>query len=261
MKTRDSLLGRLNPLASLTVLTVVSVVAFFVLDPVTALALYLLAMIGVKFAGRLTTGQLAHAHLTFGGFGLGVLLVNAFTRPGRVLVDIGAFQVTDAGLSVGAALALRVLLIGVLSTAFGLCTDPVRLITALHQHARLSPRFGYAILAGHRMLAGLPAEWQALRAAQLVRAPLNRRGAPRFGPRSWVRAAFGLLVVAIRRGERVAGSLEARGLGSAPRTVWRPVPFTARDGRFLAVCLAITVLVIAGSARVGTLRGLGALFG
>lgn len=261
MTAPATVLGRRNPLATLAVLAIVSVVAFFVLDPGTALALYLLALIGVTVAGRLSAGELGRAHLTFGSFGLGVLLVNAFTRPGRILIDAGFVRITDHGVGIGAALALRVLLIGVLSTAFALRTDPIRLVTALQQHVRLSPRFGYAVLAGHRMLAGLPSEWQTLRAAQRVRAPLNRRGSPRSGLRSWSRAAFGLLVVTIRRGERIADSLEARGLGGRPRTIWRPVRFTGRDACFVAFCLSVTATVIAGSAWLGTLRGLGALFG
>lgn len=255
------LLSRLNPLAPLTVLIVVSVAVFFVLDPITCLTLYVLAIVGVAVTGRVPVRRFLAAHLAFGSFALGVLLVNAVTRPGRILLDAHVVQVTDNGLSVGAALALRVLLIGTLSTAFALRVDPVRLITALQQHLRLSPRFGFAILAGHRMLAALPAEWQSLRAAQQVRAPLNRRGRPRSGPHGWARAAFGLLVVAIRRGERIAGSLEARGLGTGRRTVWRPVPLTGRDATFVACCVLATLAVLAGSAWLGTLRGLGAMFG
>ena len=206
---RPNLTQRRNPLAPLGVLVVASAVASFVLDPTVAAMLYFAGVVGAWATGC-RIGTLLRAHLVFGAFALGVLVVNAVSRPGETWFSVGPFTVTDEGARVGAALGLRVLLIGVLSTAFVTGTTPTRLITAPQQQLRLSPRFGFALLTAHRMLAALPEQWALLLDARRQRAPLNRRGEPRLTVRDRAGAAFGLLVISIRRGHRVADSLQAR---------------------------------------------------
>ena len=137
---------------------------------------------------------------------------------------MAGLQITAEGLAVGASLGLRSMVIGVLSIGFVASTDGVALMTSLHQHARLGVRMTYAVLAGYRMLQEMPAEWQTIRSAHQVRAPLRSNGRPRSGVLSFGRSAFALLVVSLRKGERMAQSLESRGLGLGPRTTWRPVP-------------------------------------
>jgi energy-coupling factor transporter transmembrane protein EcfT len=99
----------------------------------------------------------------------------------------------------------------------------------------------YAVLAGYRMLQDMPREWDTIRQAQAVRAPLRDDGSLPRDVRATGRAAFTLLVVFVRRGERIAQALESRGLGLVPRTTWRPV----RIGR-VDVLLAVGVLGVVG---------------
>jgi energy-coupling factor transport system permease protein len=134
---------------------------------------------------------------------------------------------------------MRTLVIGLLSLAFVASTDGVRLMSSLHDHARLDVRVTYAVLAGYRTLGELPHEWRLIRQAQTVRMPLDRRGRPRAGLAVFARSAFALLVVSLRRAERMSVALESRGLGLAPRTTWRPVPLTATDWMFAAGVLAV----------------------
>lgn len=256
----DSPLGRRDPTVKLAVLFLVSIGLLFVLDPVTPAVVFLLGLIGVRVAGRIPPGVLIRAQLPFLGFALGVLTVNAVSRPGAVLAELGPLRITQEGVTVGAALAARTVALGILAVGFVLSTDAVALITSLHRHARLGARPSYALLAGYRLLEQLPREWDTIRQAQAVRAPLRSDGTVRGGPRAWTSAAFTLLVVAIRRGERMARSLESRGLGSGPRTVWRP----ARIGRADLMCgvtvLAVFGAVIGAAGALGLLRGPGALF-
>ena len=75
------------------------------------------------------------------------------------------------------------------------------------------------------------------------------RGRPVLGPRAFARSAFALLVVSIRAGERIALALESRGLGTGPRTTWRPVPLDQRDLLFvLGVAAAVALVVLGCSA-------------
>ncbi|WP_421741064.1 energy-coupling factor transporter transmembrane component T [Cellulomonas sp.] len=102
------------------------------------------------------------------------------------------------------------------------------------------------MLAGYRVLEDLPERWTTIRQAQSVRDPRRRAGTPPRDPGSLTRAAFTLLVVALRQGERMAIAMETRGLGSGPRTVHRPVALDHRDALFAAVVLGACVRHHAG---------------
>jgi energy-coupling factor transporter transmembrane protein EcfT len=153
-------------------------------------------------------------------------------------------RVTVEGLTIGAALALRTLVIGVGAVAFTTTADPCRLMVSLVQHARLSPRIAYALLAGYRLLGVLPQQWRTITRAHAVRLPLReprsagrRPGMPRLGPRALARCAFALLVTSVRSAERIAFALESRGLGAGPRTVWRPVALGWQDAALVGAVL------------------------
>lgn len=236
--TATSWLARRNPTVKAAILLAASLATLGFLDPRPLLALYALALVAVGCGARVPARTLVLGQVPFVVFGVGLVAVNALSRPGTPVVE-GA-PVSVEGLTVGVALALRGLVIGVLTIGFLSSTPPRDLMVSLVQHARLSPRYAYSVLAGHRMLAAMPARWATVRAAQAVRAPL-RRGRPRFGVADAGRAAFALLVTSIRSSERIALALESRGLGERPRTVWRPVPIGRAD-------VVLVLLVVTGWA-------------
>lgn len=194
------------------------------------------------------------------GFAVGLLIVNALSRPADVVLEVVGLSVTVQGLTIGASLALRAMVIGILSIAFVVSTDGVSLMTSLHQHAHLGARVTYVILAGYRMLQEMPREWRIIRHAHAVRAPLRANGQPSSGLRTLGSAAFSLLVVSLRKGERMAESLESRGLGLHPRTTWRPVPIARADWLLAGGVLTVLALVLIASSALGFLEGFGALF-
>ncbi|MHB1063919.1 MAG: energy-coupling factor transporter transmembrane component T family protein [Georgenia sp.] len=255
----DSLLARRNPTIKLALVTLVSLVVVFVLDPLTPSVLYLLALGAVTVSVRVTARTLLVAHVPFVAFAFGVLMVNALARPGTTVWQAGALRVSEEGLSVGTALAARTLLIGVLAIGFLLSTDGVALMTSLHQNARLSARVTYAILAGYRMLQEMPREWATISHAHTVRANLRHDGRPPRGPRHLAGVVFTLLVVSVRKSERMAQALESRGLGLAPRTTWHPVCITRADWALAAGVVTVMAVVLAISAALGILEGPGAL--
>jgi energy-coupling factor transporter transmembrane protein EcfT len=259
IRAPGSALSRRNPTIKLALLFVVSLVLMFIFDPITPLVLYLLALGAIGATTRIPFRVFVMAHIPFLAFALSLVIVNALSRPGDVLWQSGALRVTAEGLSVGTALALRVLVIGVLSIGFVLSTDSVALMTSLHQHARLGSRLTYAVLAGYRMLEDLPGEWETIRQAHAVRAQLRQNGKPPRGLRQYGRAAFALLVLSIRKGERMAQSLESRGLGLTPRTTWRRIPLTHADWVMAGGVLATVGAVILLSASLGYLHGFSAL--
>ena len=245
-------LERRNPTVKLAVQCVGSLATLIVLTPLTLGTLTALAVVAVLTTTRLSPAKLLAASVPFVAFGFGLLTVNALSRPGTELLPDFPVRVTSEGLAIGFALALRTTVIGLRSIAFIASTPPRELMTSLTQHGRLSPRFAYALLAGFRLLQLLPSEWQSIRAAQAVRAPLGRDGMPRTGLAGFGSAAFSLLVVSIRSGERIAQALESRGLGAGPRTVWRPVALDARDATLAGIVLAAFAITAAVGVAAGT---------
>jgi energy-coupling factor transporter transmembrane protein EcfT len=243
VRAASSWLGRRNPTIKVAVLLAVSLGTLGLFDPRPLVGLYLLGLVAVRRAGRVGWRTLLLGQLPFLLFGIGLVAVNALSRPGPSLLPDAPIRVTADGLTIGIALALRGLVIGVLTIGFLASTPPRDLMVSLVLHARLSPRYAYAILAGHRMLHAMPARWATIRAAHAVRGPVRRNGRPRFGPTAFTRAAFALLVASIRSSERIALALESRGLGDGPRTVWRPVPLDRRDA-LLAVIVPVGFLLV-----------------
>lgn len=256
----DSPLARRNPSVKLLLMLVVSIAVMFVLDPVTPAVLFVVAFAATAIGARMPVAALARSIAPFLLFAFSVFIVNVLTRPGDVLWQAGMLRVTTEGVLVGLALAGRTMLTGLLAVAFLVSTDGVALVNSLHQQARLSVRVTYAVLAGYRMLQDLGAEWTTIRQAQLVRSPLGRTGRPRARLRRLGSAVFAILVGSIRRGERIAHTLELRGLGRSPRTVWRPLTLGRADAVFFVVTLATLAAILTAAGASGVLRGPGDLF-
>ncbi len=244
-------LTRRNPTVKAAVLLAVSLGVILLDAPAPLLVLWLLALAVARWAAGVRWRALLLAQLPFLLFAVGVVSVNALARPGEPLIA-APVHVSAEGTVLGLAFALRGFVIGTASLAFLASTPPRELMTSLVQHARLSPRYAAALLAGHRMLEAMPERWATIRAAQAVRAPLDRRGRPRTGVRGFARSAFALLVASIRSSERIALALESRGLGDGPRTVWRPVPLTRADALLAAaVPLAVATVVAVCALALG----------
>ncbi|WP_404436175.1 energy-coupling factor transporter transmembrane protein EcfT [Microbacterium aerolatum] len=240
---RDSWLGARNPTVKMALLIAVSVAVLFLFEPAPLLGLYLTGLVGVRLAAGIPWRMLLPAQLPFVVFAGGVLVVNALSRPGEQAFD-APLRITVEGLVVGAALALRALIIGLGTVALTASTTPRAMMISAVQHARIPPRYAYALLAGQRALEAMPRTWATIRAAQAVRAPLGRDGMPKTGLTAFGRAAFALLVDAVRSAERIALALESRGLGDRPRTLWRPVPIGIADAMLAVVVASVFVLVV-----------------
>lgn len=256
-----SWLGRRDPTVKAVVALVLSGLMLLVTDPVTPAVLYAAALPAVGCAGRIPARTLLRGQAPFLLFGLSLLVVNLLTRDAGPRVSLGPVEVAAEGLAIGLSLALRTLFVGVLTLGFVLTTDGVRLMASLHQHARLPAGITYAVLGAQRLLEGMPDLWRTVRIAHAVRDPRFTGGRLPRSPRALGRAVFTLLVVSLRRGERLAVALETRGLGSGPRTVHRPAALDRRDA-VLAVAVLTTfgVVLLIGHIQ-GWLTGPGRLTG
>ncbi len=242
-------LARRDPTVLLGLLTALSIVCITLTDPAPLLVLYALLAAGTMLGLHLGPLALARAQAPFVLFAAGVFMVNVLSRPGHEPWPDLPVRVTSEGIVLGAALALRALVIGLGAVAVVRASDPGRTMTSLRTHARLPARVALALLAGQRLLEDLPRRWTTITRAHRLRRPASADGTPaRLGPRAMARCAFALLVDAIRSSTRIAFALESRGLGTGERTQWRTAALTRADGALVVgVVLAVAaVLVLAG---------------
>lgn len=158
----------------------------------------------------------------------------------QVVVSAGLLHVSTAGLLGGLALGLRLLAIALTSVLVFGPGDPTNIADSLVQQWRIPDRFAYGTIAAFGLAPLLAADWTATGAARRLRG-LEPAGLPArllaLGGRLVV-----LLVTAIRRAERMALSMDARGFDSGlPRSRYRLVRLGALDGVVLLVALAVAV--------------------
>ena len=237
-------LARRDPAVLLGLLTALSIVCITLTEPLPLLLMYLLLSAGAVIGTRTGPLALLRAQLPFVVFASGVLMVNMLSRPGHEPWPGLPVRITQEGIVLGTALALRALVIGLGAITVARATEPRGTMVSLMRHARLPARYAYALLAGRRLLDDLPRRWETITRAHRVRLPLTDQGeAARLTLRHLVRCAFSLLVDALRSAERLALALELRGLGDDPRTVWKPAAVSRAD-LLLVVGVGLTVALV-----------------
>jgi energy-coupling factor transport system permease protein len=232
-------LSRINPVAQLTALAVVTLVLLTSLDVVTPVVVVAAELCLLPAAGLSRPGDVWRRTWP-------LLLAAASVGLVNVLLSDQATVVTGAGL------ALRVVGLALPGVLLVASTDPVRLADALTIHWRISTRFAFGALAALRLVPLLVAEFESLRLARRTRGVEAGRN-PVAQARLFAGIGFALLVGAVRRGSRLATAMDARGFDSGiPRTNARGSRLHRRDAGFVAgavtVCvIAVTLSVIAGA--------------
>ena len=235
----DVPLSRINPVAQLSAIAVVTVVLLTSLDPVTP-GIVLAAELCLLPAAGLTDPRslwLRTWPLLFGA-----------TMVGLVNVLLGE----DAGLVTGLGLAMRVVGLALPGVLLVASTDPVRLADALTVHWRVSTRFAYGALAALRLVPLLATEWQTIRLARRARGIEPGRN-PVAHVRLFAGTAFALLVAAVRRGTRLASAMDARGFDSGVvRTNARGSQLRRRDTGYLVCAAGVSLVAVVLSVGTGS---------
>jgi energy-coupling factor transport system permease protein len=234
----DVRLARINPVAQLAAMTLVTLVVLTSLDVVTPAVVVAAELCLLPAAGLTRAGDLWRRTwpLLFGATSVGV--VNVVLSP-------------DAALVTGLGLGLRVIGLALPGVLLVASTDPVRLADALTIHCRVPTRVAYGALAALRLVPLLTAEFESIRLARRTRGVEGRT--PVAAVRLLAGVGFALLVGALRRGSRLATAMDARGFDSGiARTNARGSALHARDAVFVVgtalVCAAgITLSVVLGT--------------
>jgi energy-coupling factor transport system permease protein len=253
---RTAPLARRNPVAKLGAALLFSLPLVATLDPLTpalalAVELALLPLFGVRY--RVLARRAWPLALAAGGIGVTMVLFAA-DRAGRLLLDLGPFDVTTGVLLTALGLVLRVFAVALPGIIVFATTDPTDLADALVQNAKAPPRFAIGALAAFRLVPLLGHEWQMLTLARRARG-LDAGRNPLARLRLFASTAFALLVGALRRGGRLAVAMDARGFDAGtPRTFARRQVFVAADWALLAGAAALSAAALAASIAAGLFR-------
>jgi energy-coupling factor transport system permease protein len=235
----DVRLARINPVAQLSALAVVTLVLLTSLDVVTPAVVVVAELCLLPAAGLARPGALARRTWP--------LLVGAGS------VGLGNVALSDTATVVtGVGLTLRVVGLALPGVLLVSATDPVRLADALTVHWRVPTRFAYGALAALRLAPLLVTELEAIRLARRTRGVEAGRN-PVTAARLLAGTGFTLLVGAVRRGSRLATAMDARGFDSGvPRSNARGSTLHPRDGVFVAATVAICALAVTLSVLTGS---------
>jgi energy-coupling factor transport system permease protein len=242
---RDSYLRRLNPLTKLVFAFVVMVILTAIVDPVTPLVLTVLLLLTVAILGRVPALDLLRLIAPVWLLSLGLFWTTAAfyvadpTTPTRIVWTLGRIIISDQAIAYALTVFFRIQGFFAASLAFVLTTDPTELVEALVQQLHLSYRFGYGAHAAYRFVPSFQDDLATIRAAHRLRGADLARD-PAALVRQYVGYLVPLLVGGIRRAERVALAMDARGFGAYPdRTYYHESRFGRTDLAFVVGALVV----------------------
>lgn len=225
-------LQQVNPTLKLFSILLVIFYMVFIFDPWTPFILLLLTISSISLLGGVSLRFLLMILLPFSLFAFSFVWINVVfpnERGETILFYIASMPVALENVLTGISLGLRSLVFASWSLLFVLTTEPTKLMLSLVQHCKLSPRFGYGMMAAYRFLPLFRQELNQVRAAHRIRGLGEPRGlTERFNETK--RYIIPLLASAIRKAERVAIAMESKGFdGSRQRSFYHVVTWSKKD--------------------------------
>ncbi|MCM3358192.1 energy-coupling factor transporter transmembrane protein EcfT [Psychrobacillus sp. MER TA 171] len=235
----------MNPSVKFVIVMICMLSLAFFFDPWTPLVFWFSIMVMQIFLSNISWKNWSLLMLPFviAAFGyLWTTLLFAESGTGTVLWSIGSVDITESQLNHALSLSFRVLAFSSLSLLFALTTDPIIFIRSLMQQLKLSPKIAYGIMVGYQFLPLLKDEFIQVQQVQKLRGLSDDSNVFKrlIGLR---RVLIPMLSGAVRKAERVAFAMEARGFTGEPRKVfYHEVPIEKKD--FILAFLFICVLLI-----------------
>ena len=245
---RPDFLTRTTPVARLVAGMVWLIAAILTLDPVVPVRLSLAAVVALVFWSGLPLGRIPR-RLAPIGFAIVSLTAFAIVLSGSngdpslaTVVQLGPLRITEPAITGGLSIGLRVVVIALTSLLVFGPSDATRMADSLAQQWHAPERFAYGTLAALRVAPLMADDWTAIGAARKLRG-LGPKG-PLAVLRTVASRLLVMLVATIRRAERMALAMDARGFDSGKRrSHFRELRTTWRD--WLVVGLAIAVAAAA----------------
>jgi energy-coupling factor transport system permease protein len=243
---RNSALHRLNPLTKIVLALSTILITFFSPWYWTALALLLLFIVPLCFAGKVSREFFATAiRLIIPASGF-IFIMQALFQPGghTVIFKFMFLDVTDTSLAFGFYVATRIAVMISVFTLFLMTTHPSELMSDLTRRG-LPGQFAYVIISTLQILPQMQAKAQTIISAQRARGLdtessfVKRAGSlvPLVGP-----LVFGSLVEVEER----AIAIEARGFTSTrAKTSLHDVPDSTLDNVIRWILIAAVIITLA----------------
>lgn len=242
-------LFRVNPVAKIAALVPLTACLLLSLDWVSAVVAIVgevLLLTGAGLRSRLIWRRavplLVAAPLA------GVTMALYGQASGATYLQLGFVHVTEGSVAIGVATALRLLAIALPAVALFATMDPTDLADGLAQRWHLPSRFVLGGLSGLRLVGLFVQDWHSLELARRARGVADRGRIRRLLGQS-----LALLVLAVRRGTKLATAMEARGFdGPAERTWARTSPFGLAEWTTIGCGVLLGVLSTAVALAAGT---------
>lgn len=230
MKANDSFLATLNPACKLLSHLIVMFLLMAISNPkVTFLIWFFALLIGI-FLGEWRMTYLVKRLLPYLGFFILVFwMIAAFGEGEETIWKWAWFHVTVESLNHGLTIALRMLAFVTYGLLFTSTTDITMFIMSLIHQCKLSPKWAYGLLAGFRFIPLFQSELSQMKTAHKVRGYKQKNNWKAF-----MRYALPLFTQGIRKSERIAIAMEARGFtGTRDRTYYQTTKLAAKDFGYL----------------------------
>ncbi len=244
-----SFLHKMDPLSKIVMLISFCLIALF---STSLLVMILTILITLGLVGASGMGFMAGMRRirAITGLCLVLFLLQAlFNRSGGPLIGLdlgplGPLVITTGGITTGARIALRLMIIIVSSLVFVGTTDPSIMAYSLMERG-IPYRYGFTLILALRFIPLFQIEANTVRTAQIARGLKIDKP----GPRTLLRVArytlYPLLVSALTRVDQISISMEGRGFGSSrKRTYLRKSHFGRGDLMICSLCCLYVVFVL-----------------
>jgi energy-coupling factor transport system permease protein len=251
----DLAIHRVNPVAKLATALLIAGVLVLTIDWVSATVALALELVLIAFAGLSARALVLRTMPVWVLAPLAGITIALYGEvSGETYWQWAFVHVSDGSLALALATVLRILAIGIPAVVLFVTIDPTDLADGLAQVARLPSRFVLGGLAGLRLVGLLLEDWRSIELGRRARG-IADQGRIRRLPGQ----AFTLLVIAIRRGSKLATAMEARGFGGDIRRTWaRESHFGAREIALILIGLAIAATAVTVSVWTGSWNFIGA---
>ncbi|NEX79472.1 energy-coupling factor transporter transmembrane protein EcfT [Bacillus thermocopriae] len=238
MKANTSFLATLNPSCKLFAHLFVMFLLMNITNMKGTFFIWILAvLIGIFLGGWRITYFLKRLFPYFGFFVLIFWMMAAFGEGQETIWQWAWFHITKESLNHGLTIALRMLAFVTYGLLFTSTTDLTLFIMSLIHQCKLSPKWAYGLLAGLRFIPLFQSELNQMKTAHKVRGYKEKNGWKAFK-----RYALPLFTHGIRKSERIAIAMEARGFtGTKNRTYYRTTKIGSRDWAYLLSLVSVVI--------------------
>lgn len=232
-RERDNLIHRLHPLAAMSWIGVVVILALIFSHP--AYLLVLLVALGVMLLSSGSFWEWKPYFLAAVGMAVVIVAVNAVVSGagttvlmwGPEIPVLGRLHVTLEAVCYGAGMGLRLL---VIMSAFCFYTYAVHPDKILKVAGRFGGRVALVVALATRLFPLLAADLHRITEVQRCRGVMLNKGSRWVRAKNWLPVTGVLLVSSLERALQMAESMQARGFGSGMRSsyrreTWRPADY------------------------------------